>query len=423
MEIYNVITIVVVLSAIFGYINHRFIRLPGTIGIMIISIIASLVVVGIGSISPEFFFKTIEAIELIDFHTILMKIMLAFLLFGAAIRIDSKKLRSESTSIITFSTIGVLFSTFLIATLLYLVIIAFGLSVDFLYCLIFGALISPIDPVAVLSILKKARIPTSIETKISGESLFNDGVGVVLFILFYQIAQLGIENVSAGNIIWLFVREAAGGVLFGAALGYVGYIALKSIDNYAIEVMITLAIVMGGYSLADIIHVSGPLSMVVAGLITGNKSLDEVVKDTTRDYIHKFWDMIDKLMNAILFLLIGFEMLIVPFNETLLWLGCLSILIVLLARFISISMLIVLLKYDSFAKNTIPLLTWGALRGGISVALALSLPKEMFGNMFVSITYIVVLFSIIVQGLTIGTFAKKLTTTQNPALSPEKNIP
>jgi len=408
MEIYNIITLVVVLSAIFGYINHRFIKLPGTIGIMIISLMASLVVVGIGSVSPEFFIKTIDAISLIDFHTVLMKIMLSFLLFAAAIRIDSKKLKSERISIITFSTIGVIISTFVIGSLLYATIALFGLNVEYLYCLLFGALISPTDPVAVIGILKKARIPPSLETKINGESLFNDGIGVVLFITFYEIAQIGVDNISIGKIIWVFIREAGGGVLFGAILGYVGYIGLKTIDNYALEVMITLAIVMGGYSLADTLHLSGPLAIVVAGLITGNKSLDEAVKDTTRDYIQKFWNMIDKLMNAILFLLIGFEMLIVPYNLTLLWLGCITIMIVLFGRFVSVSLPILFLKYRSFAKNTIPILTWGALRGGISVALALSVPKEMHGNMFVSITYIVVLFSIIVQGLTIGKFAKKL---------------
>ena len=408
MEIYNIITLVVVLSAIFGYINHRFIKLPGTIGIMIISLMASLVVVGIGSVSPEFFIKTIDAISLIDFHTVLMKIMLSFLLFAAAIRIDSKKLKSERISIITFSTIGVIISTFVIGSLLYVTIVLFGLYVEYLNCLLFGALISPTDPVAVIGILKKARIPPSLETKINGESLFNDGIGVVLFITFYQIAQIGVDNISIGKIIWVFIREAGGGVLFGAILGYVGYIGLKTIDNYALEVMITLAIVMGGYSLADTLHLSGPLAMVVAGLITGNKSLDEVVKDTTRDYIQKFWNMIDKLMNAILFLLIGFEMMIVPYNLTLLWLGCITIMIVLFGRFVAVSLPILFLKYRSFAKNTISILTWGGLRGGISVALALSVPKEMHGNMFVSITYIVVLFSIIVQGLTIGKFAKKL---------------
>ena len=414
MEIYNIITLVVVLAAVFGYINHRFIKLPGTIGIMIISLVASLAVVGIGSISPKFFYKTTQAIGLIDFDTLLLKIMLSFLLFAAAIRIDSKKLKKERLSIIVFSTIGVIISTFVIGALMFVVTSVLGLQVNFLSCLLFGSLISPTDPIAVISILRKANIPASLETKISGESLFNDGVAVVLFITFYEIAQIGVNSISVGKIAWLFIREAGGGLLFGAILGYFGYMALRSIDNYALEVMITLAIVMGGYSLADTMHISGPLAMVVAGLITGNKSLGEVVKDTTRDYIQKFWDMIDKLMNAVLFLLIGFEMLIVPFNFTLLWLGCVTIVIVLFGRLVSVFFPIILLKYSSFAKNTIPILTWGALRGGISVALALSVPKEMYGNMFVSLTYIVVLFSIIVQGLTLGKFARKLSKNDLP---------
>lgn len=409
MEIYNIITLVVVLAAVFGYINHRFIKLPGTIGIMLISLIASLVIVGIGVIFPEFFLKITDAITLIDFQMVLLQIMLSFLLFAAAIHIDSKKLKRESTSIITFASIGVIISTFVIGSLLYWVTSLFGLSVTFLYCLLFGALISPTDPIAVVGILKKAKIPASLETKISGESLFNDGVGVVLFVAFYQIAQIGYENISIWQILWLFVREAAGGLLFGWLLGYIGYLALKSIDNYVVEVMITLAIVMGGYSLAEVLHLSGPLAMVMAGLITGNKSMDVVVSDNTKDYIGKFWEMIDEVMNAILFLLIGFEMLIIPFNLTLFILGCISIVIVLFARFVSVSLPIFLLRYkNSFAKNTIPILTWSALRGGISVALALSVPNYMYGEMFVSITYIVVLFSIVVQGLTIGKFAKKL---------------
>jgi CPA1 family monovalent cation:H+ antiporter len=335
--------------------------------------------------------------------------MLSFLLFAAAFQIDSKKLRSERTSIITFATIGVIISTFVVGTLLYFTTKYIGLSVDYLYCLLFGALISPTDPVAVVGILKKAKIQSSLETKISGESLFNDGVGVVLFISFYEIAQIGIENISAWRIIWLFAREAGGGLLFGWLLGYIGYLALRSIDNYVVEVMITLAIVMGGYSLAEVMHLSGPLTMVMAGLITGNKSMDVVASDVTRDYIGKFWEMIDEVMNAILFLLIGFEMLIIPFNFTLLALGCITILIVLFGRLSSVLLPIHFLKYkNSFSKNTIPILTWGALRGGISVALALSVPKYMYGEMFVSITYIVVLFSIIIQGLTIGKLARKL---------------
>jgi CPA1 family monovalent cation:H+ antiporter len=422
MEIYNIITLIIVLTAIFGYINHRFIKLPRTIGIMLISLITSLAVVGIGIISPEFFETTTHAISLIDFQTVLLKVMLSFLLFAAAIQVDSKKLQAERTSIITFATISVIISTFIIGALLYFTTVLFGLSVNFLYCLLFGALISPTDPIAVIGILRKAKIPESLETKISGESLLNDGVGVVLFITFYQIAQIGVENISAWKIIWLFLREAGGGVLFGWLLGYIGYLALRSIDNYVVEVMVTLAIVMGGYSLAEIIHVSGPLSMVVAGIITGNKSMDVVASDVTRDYIGKFWEMIDEVMNAILFLLIGFEMLIIPFNFTLLFLGCISIIIVLFARLVSVSLPIRFLKYkNSFSKNTIPILTWGALRGGISVALALAVPKYMYGDMFVSITYIVVLFSIVIQGLTIGKFARKLGEDDTNSLAEKRS--
>jgi len=409
MEIYNIITLIIVLTAIFGYINFRFIKLPGTIGIMLISLIASLVVIGIGTISPIFFAKTIESIKTIDFNIIVLKIMLSFLLFAAAIHIDVKKLKSERMAIITFSTIGVLISTLVVAALLFLTTNLFGLSVNFLYCLLFGALISPTDPIAVIGILKKAKIPSSLETKISGESLFNDGVGVVLFITFYEIAKIGLDNTSLWDVIWLFIKEAGGGILLGWLLGYLGYWALKSIDNYVVEVMITIAIVMGGYSIADKLDVSGPLAMVIAGIITGNKSMDLGVSDVTRDYLNKFWEMMDEVMNAILFLLIGFEMLIVAFNFTLLWLGCITILIVLFARYISVKLpIMVLKKQKPFEKNAIPILTWGALRGGISVALALSVPKYMYGEMFVTITYIVVLFSIIVQGLTIGKFAKKL---------------
>lgn len=409
MEVYNIITIIIILAAVFGYINERLIKLPGTIGIMLISLVASLAVVGLGLIFPEFFKKTIEGISAIDFHDAVMKVMLSFLLFAAAIHVDAKKLKAERKAIITFSTISVLISTVIVGSLLYVTTSLFGLSVDFLYCLVFGALISPTDPIAVVGILKKAKMPASLETKISGESLFNDGVGVVLFITFYEIAQIGISNTSVWDIIWLFVREAGGGLLLGWLLGYLGYWALKSIDNYVVEVMITLSIVMGGYSLAEILHVSGPLSMVLAGLITGNKSMDAVVSDVSRDYLGKFWELVDELMNGILFLLIGFEMLIIPFNMTLLWLGCIAVAIVLFARFVSVSLPIMVLKNENlFERNTIPILTWSALRGGISVALALAVPKFMYGEMFVTITYIVVLFSIVVQGLTIGKFAKKL---------------
>lgn len=408
MEVYDIITILIVLAALFGYINHRFIKLPDSIGIMLLSLFASLFTIGLGIIFPEFFGRIIEAIRTVDFQEVVLKIMLSFLLFAAAIQIDEKKLKNERAPVIAFATIGVLISTFIVGFLFYFITHLFGLSVDLIYCLLFGALISPTDPIAVVGILKKAKIPTTLETKISGESLFNDGAGVVLFITFYQIAQIGYENMSIWKIAWIFLRETGGGLLLGWLLGQLGYYVIKSIDNYVVELMTTLAIVMGGYLLAEIIFVSGPLAMVIAGIITGNKSVN-VVSDKTRDYIGKFWELIDAVMNSILFLLIGFEMLIIPFNITLFSLGCIGIAVVLFARNISVRLPIIFLnKRKPFENNAISILTWGALRGGISVALALSVPKYMYGEMFVSITYIVVLFSIVVQGLTIGKFAKRL---------------
>ena len=419
MEIYNIITVIILLTATFGYINHRFIKLPGAIGIMLISLIASLAVIGLGKIFPQFFANTIASIGVIDFNTVVLKVMLSFLLFAAAIHIDVKKLRNERKAIITFSTISILISTIIVGVLFYITTSLFSLNVNFLYCLLFGALISPTDPIAVVGILKKAKIPSSLETKISGESLFNDGVGVVLFITFYEIAKIGLSNISVWDIAWLFIKEAGGGLLLGWLLGYLCFYMLRSINNYVVEVMITLATVMGGYALAEQLHISGPLAMVMAGLITGNKSFDVGVSDLTRDYLTKFWEMIDEVMNAILFLLIGFEMLIIPFNLTLLWMGCIAVVIVLFARFLSVSLPIMVLKRkSSFENNAIPILTWGALRGGISVALALSVPKYMYGEMFVSITYIVVLFSIVCQGLTIGKFADKRADLKPPLRKP-----
>ncbi len=376
---------------------------------MLISLIASLFIIGIGLIFPAFFIETKKLMSTIDFHTALMKVMLSFLLFAGAIHIDLNLLKKESLSIFTFSTIGVLLSTIIVSILFFTITKIFGLPIDFIYCLLFGALISPTDPIAVLGILKKAKIPKTLEIKICGESLFNDGVAVVVFVTIYEVITTGIQNISTPQIVWLFVREAGGGILFGVLLGYLGFWILRSIDNYIVEVLITIAIVMGGYSLADELSISGPLAMVVAGIITGNKSMEETMSDITRDYIDKFWQMMDEVVNAILFLLVGFEMLLIPFNFTILWLGCVSIMIVLLARFISVIIPIAFLKYKkTFEKNAVFILTWGGLRGGLSIAMALSIPKQMHNETIVAVTYIIVLFSILIQGLTIGKFAKNL---------------
>lgn len=409
MELYNTFSIIIVLAAVFGFVNFKFLKLPNTIGVMLISIIVSVAAVIIGWWKPSIFETTIHLIQTVDFNTILMKIMLSFLLFAGAIHININDLRKESKAVLTFSTAGVLISTFAVGGLLYGTARIFSLPVDFIYCLLFGALISPTDPIAVLAILKEANIPKSLEVKISGESLFNDGVAVVVFTSIYEIITAGLENLSAGAILLLFFREACGGVLFGVLLGYAGFAMLRSIDNYKVEVMITLAVVMGGYMLADRLHVSGPLAMVAAGIITGNKGRKLGMSNTTRDYIDKFWEMTDEVLNAILFLLIGMEMLVVKFTPVYIWLGAITVGIVLLARYLSVIIPISFLRINTvFERNAVTILTWGGLRGGISVAMALSVPRSMFGEMFFTITYVVVVFSIIVQGLTIGKIARKL---------------
>jgi monovalent cation:H+ antiporter, CPA1 family len=409
MNINEILTITIVLAAIFSYINHRFIKWPPTIGIMVLSLLSSIVLAFLGSFHPILSKKAIELASSIDFQDVLMNFMLSFLLFAGAIHIDAGKLKKERWPIIVLSTVGILISTFLIGMLLYYLFVLFHHQIPFIYCLLFGSLISPTDPIAVLAILKEAKIPSSLEIKISGESLFNDGVAVVIFITIAEAARAGGADVSILSVSKLFLQEAIGGLLFGGLLGYIGFFALRSIDDYKVEVMITLAIVMGGYYIASHLHVSGPLAMVVAGIIMGNKVKEGAVSELSRDYLGKFWELIDEILNAVLFLLIGLEMLIIKINVTVFIIGGISIFIVLLARWISVFFPILLLRYKvKFEKHAVAMLTWGGLRGGLSVALALSLSPTMHRDEFVFITYIIVVFSILVQGLTVGPLAKCL---------------
>ncbi|HLK97916.1 MAG TPA: sodium:proton antiporter, partial [Hymenobacter sp.] len=292
----------------------------------------------------------------------------------------------------------------------------FGQPIDYIYCLLFGVLISPTDPIAVLGILKKARIDKSLEVRIVGESLFNDGIAVVVFISLFQIAQFGPEQATPAVIGKLFLVEAVGGFGLGAVLGYVAYWALRTIDNYQVEVMITLALVMGGTALATTLHTSGPLAIVVAGLIVGSKGRQLGMSDITREYLDKFWEILDEILNAVLFVLIGLEILILDVSRTTLLVGLVSIVLVLMARWISVGVPLVLLKrYYPFDRQMLRVLTWGGLRGGISVALALSLPESMPRDLLVGVTYVVVVFSIIVQGLSIGPLVKKLGLSTSEA--------
>lgn len=377
---------------------------------MIIALLTSLGIVLTASSFPDLFVQTKEMILSIDFYTILMEIMLSFLLFAGSIHIRLNDIKSERVPIIAFSTIGVLLSTFIVGGLMYLLLQAFGLDIPFINCLLFGALISPTDPIAVMGILKTANIPKSLETKISGESLFNDGVAVVLFVAIFEISKVGLENMGFADITLLFLREAGGGIILGTILGSVGTYILKTIDDYSVEVMVTLAMVMGGYWLASSLHISGPLAMVVAGIFIGNRGREVGMSSITEEYIDKFWEMLDEILNAVLFLLIGLELLVINFENIYILIGVIAIFVVLFARFVSVGIPFFLLKRRvKFETNSFPILVWGGLRGGISVALALALPRESSGDMFVAITYIIVLFSIIFQGLTIGNLAKKLT--------------
>jgi CPA1 family monovalent cation:H+ antiporter len=410
---YQIISILVLLAAVFAYVNDRWIKWPPTIGIMVLALFSSILIVILGNLVPAFSVRVLHIVSNIDFGQVLMKIMLSFLLFAGAIHIDAVKLRKEFWPVMTLATVGVFISTFLISAMSYYLFQVFQLPIPYIHCLLLGALISPTDPIAVMAILKKAGIPRSLELKIMGESLFNDGVGVVVFLTILEIASNGNGNFSPAGTVLLFLKEAGGGLLFGALMGYVAYFLLKSIDNYRVEVLITLAIVMCGYTLADQLHLSAPLAIIVTGIMVGTKGRTVALSATSWDYLGKFWDLIDEIFNAILFLLIGLQMLVIKIHSTIMIIGCVMILVVLMARWFSVSLPVAVLRIKiKFEKNAVTILTWGGLRGGLSVAMALSLPPNMHRNELVLITYIIVIFSIIVQGLTIGKVASRLKTAE-----------
>jgi len=407
MTTYHIISILILLTAIFAYVNDRWIKWPPTIGIMVIALLSSILIAIFGSLIPGFSSKALLLVSNINFEQVLMKIMLAFLLFAGALHVDANELKKEFWPVMLMATIGTFISTFLVSVMAYYLFAAFGLQIPYIYCLLFGALISPTDPIAVMGILKQAGIPKTLEVKITGESLFNDGVGVVVFLTIFEVAVNGTTKFSIGDTALLFLKEAGGGLLFGAILGYVAHLLIKSIDNYRVEVLITLTVVMCGYSLADYLHLSGPLAIIIAGIIMGTKGKGEGLSEISRDYLGKFWDLTDEIFNAILFLLIGLEMLVIKVNPTIMIIGGIMVGVVLFARLLCVAMPVLFLKiWMKFEKNAILILTWGGLRGGLSVAMALSIPEAMHRDEFVLITYVIVVFSIVVQGLTIGKLAK-----------------
>jgi len=409
MELYYSFSVLIVLAAVFSYINGRFLKLPSTIGIMVIAMLASIILVVTGSFFPKTFLHFSRLLEGIDFTEVLMGAMLNFLLFAGAIHIHLSDLREQRTPIMVFSTLSVVLSTVLVGSILYFLFPLVYREVPFIYCLLFGALISPTDPVAVLGILKTTNVSRSLETKVAGESLFNDGVAVVVFTILLQVAQNSEVEITAGGISWLLLKEAVGGLAGGLLIGWLVSKAMQRIDDYKIAVLLTLAAVMGGYLFARAIHISGPLMMVAAGLVIGNYGKKTAMSDTTKDYLEKFWELLDEILNAILFLFIGFELLLIE-NLTDYWLvGLIGIMVVLIARFFSIWIPTKVIPFkNKFSTAPVKLLVWGGLRGGVSIALALSVDPGPYKNFILAITYIVVVFSILVQGLTIGKVAKKL---------------
>lgn len=404
MSIFEIGAILIGLSALFGYLNHKFLKLPHTIGLVVIALAASLAVIVIELLWPQTEVSEIVtgAISEVDFHDAVMRGMLSFLLFAGALHVDFSVFRERLLAIGMMATVGILVSTFLVGWAGWWLLNAFGIEIPFIWALVFGALISPTDPVAVLGLFKTVHVPETLEAKMAGESLFNDGVGIVVFTVVVAIATASGGAVTTMTVVELFFTEAIGGAVLGLIAGYVSYRAMYYIDEHNLEVLITLALVMVTYAVALRLHMSGPIAMVVAGLFIGNKGMRFAVSDKSREHIQDFWSLLDEILNSVLFLLIGLEVLVIAQRADHVGVALLLIPVTLIARFAAVSIPITILsRWRSFTPGAIPVLTWGGLRGGIAVALALSLPVNEYKPTILTITYAVVLFSIIVQGLTI----------------------
>jgi CPA1 family monovalent cation:H+ antiporter len=419
LSAFDAAAILIALAAVLGYLNHRFVGLPSSIGLTIMGAVASLLVIGIDRLLPaSTLAEQVSAfISGIDFHTTLMDGMLSFLLFAGALHVDWTELRRGRWPILALSTVGVLLSTGIVGGGFYLLTAALGVGVPLIWCFVFGALISPTDPVAVMGVLKRAAVPPTLQATVAGESLFNDGVGVVVFSILLA-AALGTEPFTIGHAAEAFFLEAGGGALLGLLVGWLGFKAMASIDEYNVELMISLAVVMGGYSLAQFLHVSGPVAMAVAGLLIGNAGVKLAMSDTTQDYVLKFWALVDELLNAVLFLLIGLEVIAIVPEPRLLIAGALAIPLVLGARMLAVALPLAALRpFLSMGRLALPTLVWGGLRGGISIALALSLPEGPARTAILAVTYTVVLFSVVVQGGSVGKLIQWLTAAEQPRSS------
>jgi CPA1 family monovalent cation:H+ antiporter len=414
MRLFDIIALLLTFSAIFSWVNYRYLKLPTTIGLMLIALLFSL-----GLHLPFVFLDGIEHdVEVlmgsVDFDQALLHGMLSFLLFAGAMHVNLGDLAKQKWVVGILATAGVMGATLLIGGGMWLLTGALGLEISLPYCLVFGALISPTDPIAVLGILKSAGATKSLETKITGESLFNDGVAVVVFIVLAQIA-IGGETVQATEVIELFMTEAVGGLVFGLASGFVTYWMLKQVDNYQVEILLTLALATGSYAMAEYFHLSAPIAVVVAGLMIGNHGRQLAMSEKTAQRLDDFWELVDEILNAVLFVLIGLELLVITLQGDYLLAGLLAIPMVLFARWVSIGLAVGFMRrFRSFTPGVVTIMTWGGLRGGISVALALSLPASPTRDILVTVTYVIVIFSILVQGLTLGRVVRWCTERAHP---------
>ena len=426
MSLFALVSILISLAAVSSYINYRYLKLPTTVGVMLVALIASLVLIIAGPYFGGFREGAARLVGRIDFDQTVLHGMLALLLFAGAMHVKLKDLGREWLTILLLAVLGTLISTFIVGGLSWLVLGWLGVPVSFMHALLFGAIISPTDPIAVLRIMKSVGAPKQLEVQLSGESLFNDGLAVVVFLVLIEIAGMGkahegteAQAIDAGTVAMLLVKEVGGALVLALAAGAITYRMLTRVNNYQVEVLLTLALAMGLYALADALHLSAPIAVVIAGLLIGNQGRAFAMSDKTREHVDTFWELIEGILNVILFMLIGLELLVLPIRLEWLLAGAVATAIVLLARFVSVAGIIGALRtFTPQSRGAIRVLTWAGLRGGISIAMALSLPANDSRSLLLTLTYIVVIFSLLAQGLTVGRLIRRIANPEGVAPTP-----
>jgi len=403
MPLFNLIAIIVSITALFSYLNYRFIKFPSSIGVMAISLLFSIILIVLQKLGVPFEESAILVLKNIHFSQTLIGGMLSFLLFAGSLHVDLTELKKQKWVVLVLSIIGTLASTFIVGVIMFYVFNLFNLHVPWVYCFVFGALISPTDPIAVMAMLKNVSAPKSLQVKIAGESLFNDGVGIVIFITIMQIVTN--SNIETSRVVGLFLRESVGGGVLGFILGWIAYFLMRGVKDNFVLVLLTLSVVTGGYALALSLNTSGPIAMVVAGIVIGNYGRLKAITEESRKYLDVFWEVIDEVLNAVLFVLIGLEILILKFTSRHVFVGIIAIAVVLFARWLSVLIPISIFRlFRTFVDRVVWILTWGGLRGGLSVAMALSIPPGPYREVILTTTYFVMAFSVLVQGLTMQTY-------------------